>query len=1128
MSYRHGSGRDSLSKFFPDEDLDDESHYAGKSHRDDELRYNERYAQPNGSHYAQSGSRYATSHYSGSYERGRQEPERDGHESNRSLHESERSRHKSERNYNATSAQNHYDVDGNHYARDASPERATRHQTHRKELFVPNSAKFMPTGPKSLQPVKQPLPCLTYEYPNCTEHHHYLPVLEERLRQPLEPTSKKGFRVAYDPLLDKALKDKKGTRIVYRVCGESAKPPVDPRKRESTKHALKYRRRPYISLQKLHTPRFQYDEHSVGPPPPIEVIVWGFSLSTTPIQIRHQFTPFGEVKECEILAHPRTAAPMNICRVRFAGSIDKAANAARKACKAHPKGLLVNGQVARIGLNDSQGRLLQARLDKLRREEEAQVKRDEAKQKERQKARELERQREQEREEREKERGKEREKEREAERETKREGAPALELAPSFLSDILKVEKQQESMDAKFAKVVSNSVLTSKGRHAEIKPGVPLLDSIAAYIKGRPFIKVRRDDFPIADFVDRYWKGITAADLRATASRESYQRDLDRDVAHLDRYAELKDAARKYLKKQLSHVVKRSLATYDWARIMLEEDGIYVVFHDFYEARRCYEHEDGRRIADLDTLAPSEVNLVRAAGVRFSGYRLYMDFCLPPGFSSVRGDIVALATDPMLKELGNFLKRDIREKLIGPAVLAALDISNFPEHADVLKPEPRVPAEIYGIVKMEGPTLPLLPKIKKKDGFPVRLSRHAIQKRVVPMHHVLNFDSSDEETELDSEKHTPALSPKGPLKKRQRIKGYESEEDEEMEEREEIEEEEEVIDVEKAEREVTPDLGSKFMSDSSDVEYHTGDQRYHPATGGSRPVFEDDLSVPLDLDGLQDTLKDDEDLVLLKKVFSDIKPEPIANLDYWAWREKQRKLEAESALDARFDSAAGSWRCEGYRKVPDADKAEYLPHRRKIHQPLDTIQHEDDDSKRGGIQSSRVNRANNRRWAADVSSLGTESDILSLNALTKRKKPVSFARSAIHNWGLYALEPIAAKEMIIEYVGESLRQQVAENREKKYLKSGIGSSYLFRIDENTVIDATKKGGIARFINHCCVPSCTAKIIKVGGMKRIVIYALKDIATNEELTYDYKFERETNDDERIPCLCGAEGCKGYLN
>ena len=94
------------------------------------------------------------------------------------------------------------------------------------------------------------------------------------------------------------------------------------------------------------------------------------------------------------------------------------------------------------------------------------------------------------------------------------------------------------------------------------------------------------------------------------------------------------------------------------------------------------------------------------------------------------------------------------------------------------------------------------------------------------------------------------------------------------------------------------------------------------------------------------------------------------------------------------------------------------------------------------------------------------------------------------------MENIPMNDMIIEYVGEKVRQQVADLRENRYLKSGIGSSYLFRIDENTVIDATKKGGIARFINHSCMPNCTAKIITVEKSKRIVIYALRDIAQSK--------------------------------
>lgn len=57
--------------------------------------------------------------------------------------------------------------------------------------------------------------------------------------------------------------------------------------------------------------------------------------------------------------------------------------------------------------------------------------------------------------------------------------------------------------------------------------------------------------------------------------------------------------------------------------------------------------------------------------------------------------------------------------------------------------------------------------------------------------------------------------------------------------------------------------------------------------------------------------------------------------------------------------------------------------------------------------------------------------------------------------------------MVIEYVGHVVRKGVAELREKQYEQRGIGSSYLFRIDDEFVIDATMYGNNARFINHSC-------------------------------------------------------------
>ncbi|KAM5342725.1 hypothetical protein ACJ41O_013691 [Fusarium nematophilum] len=307
--------------------------------------------------------------------------------------------------------------------------------------------------------------------------------------------------------------------------------------------------------------------------------------------------------------------------------------------------------------------------------------------------------------------------------------------------------------------------------------------------------------------------------------------------------------------------------------------------------------------------------------------------------------------------------------------------------------------------------------------------------------------------------------------------------------------------------------------------------------------------------GLAIGVNDKPDLTRLAKRFN---VKDIGDPELWLWK-RNRIRELNSAKGTRdapvtiegyyVPNPTGCARTEGVKKILNSEKSKYLPHHIKVQKAR---QEREARFKKSGKDAaataaeaaklaaekliakgnSRANRATNRRYVADLNdqkkTLGQDSDVFKFNQLKKRKKPVKFARSAIHNWGLYAMENIAKDDMIIEYVGEEVRQQIAEIRENRYLKSGIGSSYLFRIDDNTVVDATKKGGIARFINHSCMPNCTAKIIKVEGSKRIVIYALRDIAMNEELTYDYKFEREIGSLDRIPCLCGTAACKGFLN
>lgn len=91
---------------------------------------------------------------------------------------------------------------------------------------------------------------------------------------------------------------------------------------------------------------------------------------------------------------------------------------------------------------------------------------------------------------------------------------------------------------------------------------------------------------------------------------------------------------------------------------------------------------------------------------------------------------------------------------------------------------------------------------------------------------------------------------------------------------------------------------------------------------------------------------------------------------------------------------------------------------------------------------------------------------------------------------------------------------------------------MFRIDKNSVIDATMIGSLARFINHSCQPNCYTKILSDEGSilifiigRKVVIHAKKNIKIGEELTYNYHFPCE---EIKIPCFCGSMLCNGWMN
>ena len=135
-------------------------------------------------------------------------------------------------------------------------------------------------------------------------------------------------------------------------------------------------------------------------------------------------------------------------------------------------------------------------------------------------------------------------------------------------------------------------------------------------------------------------------------------------------------------------------------------------------------------------------------------------------------------------------------------------------------------------------------------------------------------------------------------------------------------------------------------------------------------------------------------------------------------------------------------------------------------------------------------------------------------------------RSGVHGKGVFALQPIAEGETIIEYVGEVISWAEAQARHPHDPKDPNHTFY-FHIDEDHVIDAKVGGNSSRWINHACDPNCEAD--EVDG--RVFIKALRNIAAGEELNYDYGLIIDEPYTKQLkaeyPCWCGSPNCRGTL-
>uniref|UniRef100_A0A914IBY1 SET domain-containing protein n=1 Tax=Globodera rostochiensis TaxID=31243 RepID=A0A914IBY1_GLORO len=127
-------------------------------------------------------------------------------------------------------------------------------------------------------------------------------------------------------------------------------------------------------------------------------------------------------------------------------------------------------------------------------------------------------------------------------------------------------------------------------------------------------------------------------------------------------------------------------------------------------------------------------------------------------------------------------------------------------------------------------------------------------------------------------------------------------------------------------------------------------------------------------------------------------------------------------------------------------------------------------------------------------------------------------------WSLQTLEDIEAGMPLFEYTGVLSKVEPKDPDDYVVGFEHDGQKYL--------VDAFRKGNLARFVNHSCRPNCRAVLSHVDGTEQqqqkripsIVIYTLRHIYACEELVMDYGEGWWLAKADEFCCQCGGEQCK----
>jgi SET domain-containing protein len=125
-------------------------------------------------------------------------------------------------------------------------------------------------------------------------------------------------------------------------------------------------------------------------------------------------------------------------------------------------------------------------------------------------------------------------------------------------------------------------------------------------------------------------------------------------------------------------------------------------------------------------------------------------------------------------------------------------------------------------------------------------------------------------------------------------------------------------------------------------------------------------------------------------------------------------------------------------------------------------------------------------------------------------------KSNIANLGTFTRCKIAKGELIAIFGGYVFTSDII-----KALPT-TAQHMVLQIADNQFIGSTKveEFGDGDFVNHSCEPNA-------GINGQIFLVAMRDIAVNEEITFDYAMTISDNLFAKMDCHCGASNCRGII-